>query len=148
MKRSWNRPIWLGFLVILLAAFTYVPLVERAPELAVPPILTLVVFGIGLALIGAGIVRAFRDPVRHRGRVFGPIMGFLAAAMTGLFVLGAVYGVRLLPPSPDAPKVGDRAPDFTLPDMDARPVSLSELLGATGGKGARGAILIFYRGYW
>lgn len=40
------------------------------------------------------------------------------------------------------PKVGDRAPDFTLPDSDGRPVSLQDLL-------ARGpAVLSFYRGRW
>jgi hypothetical protein len=40
------------------------------------------------------------------------------------------------------PKVGDRAPDFTLPDADGSPMSLQGLL-------ARGpAVLSFYRGRW
>lgn len=40
------------------------------------------------------------------------------------------------------PKVGDRAPDFTLPDANGTPLSLSGLL-------ARGpAVLSFFRGRW
>jgi AhpC/TSA family protein len=39
-------------------------------------------------------------------------------------------------------KVGERAPDFTLPDQSGRPVSLAGLL-------ARGPVVLsFYRGRW
>jgi hypothetical protein len=39
-------------------------------------------------------------------------------------------------------KVGDRVPDFTLPDEDGRPVRLAGLL-------ARGPVVLsFYRGRW
>lgn len=39
-------------------------------------------------------------------------------------------------------KVGQPAPDFTLPDADGRPVGLKELLG-------RGPVVLsFYRGRW
>jgi peroxiredoxin len=58
--------------------------------------------------------------------------------------------MRQLPPSNGAPRVGQKAPDFTLPDTDGNPVTLSKLFepGAGGGEGARSALLIFYRGYW
>jgi hypothetical protein len=40
------------------------------------------------------------------------------------------------------PKVGDRAPDFTLPDSAGQPVSLASLR-------ARGPVVLsFYRGRW
>jgi len=39
-------------------------------------------------------------------------------------------------------KVGDEAPDFTLEDQDARPVTLS------GYRGKKSVVLVFYRGYW
>ena len=40
------------------------------------------------------------------------------------------------------PKVGDRAPDFTLPDTSGKPVSSKELL-------AQGPIVVsFFRGRW
>jgi peroxiredoxin len=41
-----------------------------------------------------------------------------------------------------APKVGERMPDFTMPDQDGRLIGLSEIL-------ARGpAVLAFHRGHW
>jgi peroxiredoxin len=50
--------------------------------------------------------------------------------------------------------VGDRAPDFSLPDEDRATVTLSSLLASPfstqGGEQRRvnGVVLIFYRGYW
>ena len=53
-----------------------------------------------------------------------------------------------LPKSPNAPAVGSKAPDFTLPDTNGNPVTLSKLYEAQ--RSARGAwvLLVFYRGYW
>jgi cytochrome oxidase Cu insertion factor (SCO1/SenC/PrrC family) len=39
-------------------------------------------------------------------------------------------------------KVGDEAPDFTLEDQDAKPVTLSSY------RGKKSVVLVFYRGYW
>ena len=55
---------------------------------------------------------------------------------------------RVLPPSNNAPQVGEKAPDFTLPDVHGNPVTLSEFI-ARGEDGKPGwVLLIFYRGYW
>jgi peroxiredoxin len=48
-----------------------------------------------------------------------------------------------MPASADAPRPGQHAPEFTLTDTGGKPVVLSELL-----KTHKGALLIFYRGYW
>jgi peroxiredoxin len=38
--------------------------------------------------------------------------------------------------------LGERAPDFTLPDATGRPVSLAEY------RGKKPVVIVFYRGYW
>ena len=56
-----------------------------------------------------------------------------------------------LPPLPqNTPKVGEKAPDFALPDKDGKSTKLSALLAEAGPKGQKGSwvLLIFYRGYW
>ena len=54
-----------------------------------------------------------------------------------------------LPLSTGAPYVGQKAPNFTLPDQQGRAVSLADLLRPVAGrKKAGGLVLIFYRGYW
>jgi len=53
-----------------------------------------------------------------------------------------------------APQVGQKAPDFTLPDVTGKPIRFSQLLAAPATDGiqasgkTRWLILIFYRGYW
>jgi cytochrome oxidase Cu insertion factor (SCO1/SenC/PrrC family) len=42
----------------------------------------------------------------------------------------------------DRVKVGQPAPDFTLENMDGKPVSLSDY------RGKKNVILVFYRGQW
>jgi len=50
-------------------------------------------------------------------------------------------GARI-PNTPTALRVGERAPDFTLPDAAGRPVSLAEF------RGNKPVVLVFYRGAW
>ncbi len=82
-------------------------------------------------------------------------MRFRAAALVvSLLTFSAVLRGQTpgqLPPLPqNTPKVGDKAPDFSLPDKDNKTVKLSELLAEPGPKGQKGSwvLLIFYRGYW
>jgi peroxiredoxin len=42
-----------------------------------------------------------------------------------------------------APRVGQKAPEFTLPDQNEKPVALADLLSRS-----RAVVLIFYRGFW
>jgi hypothetical protein len=63
--------------------------------------------------------------------------GFLLAAGAWFNFVGA-----RIPDTPTAMKVGERAPDFTLPDALGRTVSLAEY------RGKKPVVLVFYRGYW
>ena len=76
----------------------------------------------------------------------------LSVAAIGFFSYGLFYVVRQLPPASAAPRAGQKAPDFTLPDQNGKAVTLAALLGSepngAAGAKANGALLIFYRGHW
>ena len=138
-----------GFLVCVIALLSYFLFFYQFPVTRDVPWANWLLFALGLALVGAGVRRAFRQPERYRGRVMGPILGVLSLALLGLFLFYTLSLSRQLPVSAGAPRVGEKAPDFTLADAQGRPVRLYDLLG-TAGNGAPGSwvILIFYRGYW
>jgi hypothetical protein len=140
VRRRWNLPIWLGFLLVQVAGFGYLPLSGALPGTA--DWLALIGMVAGMALIAAGLVRALRQPALHRGRIAAPILLLLALAMTAFFSYGTFYHGRQVPLSPDAPRPGSAAPPFTLADTEGRMVSLPDLLDG------RGVVLIFYRGHW
>lgn len=148
MKRRWNLPIWAGTLVLVAVAVTFFPLIDRFPDYRDNPWSTLLVEVAGCALIVFGAARAYRDPAAWRGRVAGTILGILALGFTGLFVFGSLVEARNIPPSGGAPQVGQKAPDFTLPDAAGRPVALSDLLASAAHPEGGSVLLIFYRGYW
>jgi len=143
MRRSWNSLIWAGFAVTLAAAFSYIPIFVRFPATRDIPWPNLLLFLTGGCLLAAGLKRAYSEPERYAGKVSGAILGALALALFGLFCWGNFVFARHVPSSARAPKPGDAAPDFTLPDASGKPVSLAELRGSN-----RAVLLIFYRGYW
>jgi hypothetical protein len=159
MKRSWNASVWVGLVVVLAGVVSYPLFFIRYPWTRDFPWANLLIMGLGLALLGVGIARAFRRPDVYRGKIFGSILGVLSVGIAAFFCYGVLYATRQLPASHGAPQVGRVAPDFTLPDSGNNPVNLSASLsspfapnGAIGSaiSGARtaGVALIFYRGYW
>ncbi len=152
MKRGWNLRLWAGFLVIVAALLSYVPFFARIPVTRDFPWANLLMFVAGALLMSADVKRAFRQPGLYRGKILGCILGALGAMAFALFAYGIFHVARQLPPSKGAPKVGEKAPDFTLPDINGKPVTLAELLAAPlpapGSAKPRGVLLIFYRGYW
>jgi hypothetical protein len=143
MRRSWNAPIWAGFAVTLVAVISYIPFFARFPNTRDVPWANLLLFLIGGCLLAIGLKRAYGRPERYRGKVSGVVLGVLTLAMFGLFCWGNFIFSRRLPTSSGVPQVGQAAPDFTLPDANGKPVTLSELRKAN-----RAVLLIFYRGYW
>lgn len=146
--RRRNGAIWLGLLLTVLGALSNGLYFLGFPAAAVVWIsLLLPVLGLIFLLVGAG--RAFRQPQVYRGRIWGSIAAGLAALVCAASILFFVVARRLPQPSAGAPQVGQRVPDFTLPDSDGHPVSLAEVLsGSTGGTPPKAVLLVFYRGYW
>jgi drug/metabolite transporter (DMT)-like permease len=141
MKRRWNLSLWLGFLFALAGLFTY-PVFAQYPVTRDFPWANLLLFCVGTILLGLGLVRAFRRPHLYRGKILGPIFATVALLVFAFFAYATFYVVRELPASAAAPRVGQKAPDFTLPDQNGRPVAFADLISD------KGALLIFYRGYW
>lgn len=56
--------------------------------------------------------------------------------------LGPKDTTKMPPADLNRLKVGDEAPDFTLEDQDAKPITLSSY------RGKKTVVLVFYRGYW
>ncbi|HVR97070.1 MAG TPA: hypothetical protein VMW27_10680 [Thermoanaerobaculia bacterium] len=140
-----------GFLVCLVAALSYFFFFYQFPVTRDLPWTAWLLFALGLGLLGAGLARAFRRRDVYRGRVTGSILAVLSLALLGLFVFATTIGSRQMPAAEGAPKVGEKAPDFTLQDTQGRSVRLYDLLGpAAGGSGPSSSwvVLVFYRGYW
>jgi len=152
MKRRWNLSIWAGFLLVLAGLISYVPLFSLFPITRDFPWVNLLLLAAGSVLLVSGLRRAFGQPRLYRGKIFGSILAVLSVAGISFFSYGLFYVARQLPAAETAPRVGEKAPDFTLPDQNGKTVSLAELLssspaGAAGAK-ANGVLVIFYRGHW
>lgn len=141
MKRRWNWPLWLGFVVAVGGLFSY-EWFAQFPVTRDFPSANLLLFGVGAALLLIGLFRAFGRPQLYRGKVFGSIFTAIAFLLFTFFSYEIFYVLKQVPLSAQAPRVGEKAPEFSLPDENGKQVALSDLLSPNG------AILIFYRGYW
>jgi hypothetical protein len=142
MKRKWNWPIWVGFIVVLAGVFSY-GFFAQFPITRDFPWVNFLLFGIGAAFLIVGLFRAFGRPQLYRGRIFGSIFTAIALFLFVFFSYEMFYVLRQVPPSTGAPRVGEKAPEFTLLDQNKKPVVLADLLS-----GSRAVVLIFYRGFW
>ena len=141
MKRKWNWPLWAGFVIAIGGLFSY-EYFAQFPMTRDFPWVTLLLFGIGAALLLVGLFRAFGRPQMYRGKVFGSIFTVIALFLFAFFSYEIFYVLKQVPLSAQAPRVGEKAPEFSLPDENGKEVALGDLLSPDG------AVLIFYRGYW
>ena len=125
-------PAILSVAVTLGAAFAYFWFL-RVPAIRNHPALYLAGFALGAAIGAVAVWRSARWP------------NIAALALSvALLVLGAYFNFVFarLPAAGAVLKVGEAAPDFTLPDAAGAPVTLASF------RDQRPVVLVFYRGYW
>ena len=130
MIRYW--PALLSVLLSLGAIVGYVAFL-RMPAVRNHPELYLVAFALATLIAAAASWRAARWP------------NVVALALSAvLLVLGGYFNFVLarVPATATALKIGEPAPDFTLPDATGAPVSLASFRDRTP------VVLVFYRGSW
>ncbi len=148
-KRGWNWLLWAGFVLSVMAFISYFSFFVEFASTRNFPWINLLLFAVGATFLAVGIRRAFRLPELYRGRIFGSILAGLSVLIFGLFVFSIFVVGRQMPASAAAPRVGAKAPEFTLMDSDDKNMSLAGLLTEpVRGAAPRGVILVFYRGYW
>jgi hypothetical protein len=149
--RRINWPLWVGLLLTLATFMSYFFIFVWFPFTRDFPWANLLLFLLAVVLLFIGLRRAFSSHCAHptRSRIVSVLVTGFSLLVIGLFIFGFFVFGRQLPASKGAPQVGQRAPDFTLPDTTGKQVSLNELMTAPiNGKAPRGVLLIFYRGYW
>ena len=115
------------------------------------PWANLVLFVIAGVLLFMGLRRAFASDCPHktRSRIVSSLVSVLSLAIFAMFIFTIFVVGRSLPASKGAPQVGQRVPDFSLPDTSGKQVSLNALMTTPiNGNAPKGVLLVFYRGYW
>lgn len=151
LMRRINWPLWGGFLLSLVAFFSYFAVFVWFPSTRDFPWANLVLFLLAGVLLFLGIRRGFAPDRPHPGRakIGAVVLTAFSVLIIGFFIFAFFIAARWLPASTGAPHVGQKAPEFTLPDTSGKSVSLAELLSTPiDGKAPKGVLLIFYRGYW
>jgi hypothetical protein len=149
--KKFNWMIWAGFLLSVIVFLSYPTFFVRFAATRDFPWANLLLFVVAGVLTLIGIRRAFAADRPHpkRSKAAGATLALLSVLVLSFFVFSVFIMSRWLPASTGAPRVGQKAPDFTLTDQSGKPVSLGDLLTSpVDGKIPRGVLLIFYRGYW
>ncbi len=149
--RRWNWHLYAGFLLCLVGFGSYPFVFARFPLTRDVAWVNYMLLLAGLMVLFYGLKRAFRDPEHYRGKIVGPILGLLSVVLVGFFGFLTLGMTKQLPASAGAPRVGQKAPEFELADINNQQVSLAKLLSAPlpgNGSAPKGVLLVFYRGYW
>lgn len=147
--KRFNWQIWAGFLVSIVAFLSYTIFFVNFPVTRDFPWANLLLFAIAVVLLFLGIRRSFAPGRSLLSKIVGSILAVLGILVFGFFIFAIFILARQLPASAAAPKVGQKAPEFSMVDSNGKQVSLAELLSTpVNGKAPKGVLLIFYRGYW
>jgi mycoredoxin-dependent peroxiredoxin len=134
-------PVWAALPLSVVAFLSYPLFFLRWPITRDVPWANFALFALVAALVAVGLRRAFAPgPRRALRAALGLIPAGLSAAIFASFLSLIYVEAYRLPASSRAPQVGQRAPEFTLLDVNSAPVALSELLAPP----TRGVLVIFY----
>jgi len=131
------RSVWLAVVSVALAIgavgayalLIRVPLVRNHPGAYV----AVCALAVAVAVVALRQARGRRWPA------------WIALVLTALLLAGTAgfnFFIARIPATAAALRVGERAPDFTLPDAGGRAVSLADF------RDRKPVVLVFYRGYW
>lgn len=134
MKFNWR--IWSGLALCVVAFLSYFMLFVQFQPTRDVPWPSFLLFAVAVVLLISGWRRAPR-------KILASIVAVLGLLVLGAFTFLMTVGTKGLPVSAAAPQVGQKAPDFALPDTRGRTTSLSQLLAESNG-----VLLVFYRGHW
>jgi hypothetical protein len=150
-QRRRNTMVWLGLAFMALTVLGTIPPSYRFAPAALLNWISLLSPFAAVACFVVALRRAFAQPAIYRGKVTASVLGALAL----LLLAGAVFlfiHARDVPPSPSAPKVGQKAPAFVLVNTSGQNISLNQLLSlpidSSTGKPPKAVLLVFYRGHW
>jgi len=149
--RKFNWPLWVGFLLALLAAFSYFAFFVQFPVTRDFPWVNLLLFLLAAILLFIGMRRGFARNRAHptRSKIVTSFVTILSVVVIAFFIFAIFIAGRWLPASTGAPHVGQKVPEFTLSDSNNRQVSLNQLMSEPmEGKAPKGVLLVFYRGWW
>jgi len=149
--RRFNWPLWAGFVLALLASFSYFAFFVQFPATRDFPWVNLALFVLAAMLLFMGVRRGFARDRAHptRSKIVTSIVTTLGVLVIAFFVFAIFIAGRWLPASTNAPHVGQKVPEFTLSDSNNRQVSLNQLMTEPiEGKPPKGVLLVFYRGWW
>jgi hypothetical protein len=148
-KTNWH--IWIGLLLCILGFVSYFLFFVRYPVTRDVPWVNFLLLAAGLGFLISGLRRAFAHADLYRGKILGSIFAVLGLLIAGSFCFLVLVLSKELPKSANAPRLGAKAPEFTLLDTSHQQVSLASLLTAPlphSSSPPKGVFLVFYRGYW
>jgi hypothetical protein len=152
-QRRRNGALLGGTLFIVLAILSYIPyfVFLNFPGETILTWVSMLLPALGVVFFIVGLKRAFGQREMYRGKILGSILGGLSLLLFGLSIFSFAHA-RDLPGSAGAPRIGQKAPDFTLTDSSGNSVTLSQMLiapiDAASGKAPKAVLLVFYRGNW
>jgi flagellar biosynthesis component FlhA len=147
--KRFNWPMLLGFLLSIFAFISYFVLFVWFPTTRDFPWANLLLFVVSIGLLVMGLRRTFTETRSKFSKILGSFVATLGFLICALFVFNFFVFARWMPAAKGAPQVGQKAPDFSLSDINKKQVSLTELLSSpVNGKAPKGVLLVFYRGYW